>query len=272
MTRALHPRVLFWMFVALFSVESAPLRADSVTGDYSANHVSLQASSQSSFVGATLADTSGLISDSATAAPASFPHPPYRDDVSAATSISPTTGATKDIAQGTAGISFLSGTAATNDTFSFTLTGNASASAAKNSIGEDASAVVGMKGSIGFFIDSNFGPFPFPPGVDVGHVILDPLRAANPFEVFSSSVYQDSTLIGTLTPAGPGMTFDVVTGHSYEIALDYSMNVPFGSDPGINLQWGGTIASIPEPSSALLLCAGIALAGGIAWKRRRSNR
>ncbi|ODT97868.1 MAG: hypothetical protein ABS79_06810 [Planctomycetes bacterium SCN 63-9] len=262
-----------WRFVPgiLLTLGGSSAWAGSVTGDYSANHVGISVSSQSSFVGATVTDSSPLNSDSATAGPATVPHPPLQDSVSATSSIAPTSGATKDIATGTIGLSFLSGTIGSPDRFIFSLDGNASAVDATNSASEPAGALVNLNGDVRFFIDSNYGPTPEPPGVTVGLIRLDALRAANPFESYSVSIFQDSSLIATLLPGGSGFDLPAITGHGYEIALNYTLNVPFGVDPPASfifeLRIDDGLFLLPEPSSIIMLLSGFGFVSAITWKR-----
>jgi hypothetical protein len=231
-------------------------RAESITGNYSANHVALFAGSQSFFAGPTVTDASGPSTDFETAAPPSEPHPPYNDVATASSSLLPTIGAGKDIAQGTVQVTFTSGTATTNDAFAFTFTGSGSALAAKNSACEDASAQVGMRSRIGFFLHSGFGPSPVPPDTLVGSMTIQGLRAANPYESYVAFVDKDAATIATMLPGGPDLHVNLITGHAYTIDLKYDINVPHGVDPSFSLGVGGQLAPTPEPSALALAVLG----------------
>lgn len=225
---------------ALFVTAGWARAADSVLTDFSANHVSLRTQSEANYTGAVV-DSSGVVSDSATAAQLTLPHPPLRNDVAATAVKVPASGAVKDEAKGVGTVTLQFGVALAPDLLTFGYRGFGSAVSSKDSTGVNADASVKIVDRTSFFIDSNFGPTPAPPGTYVGYIRFDGLRPLNAGESLVTT-FTVSGATTVLPPPGSGpISLPMITGHGYGIEGDYSLHVPFGTDPQYDLEMNARV-------------------------------
>ena len=169
----------------------------------------------------------------------------------------------KDTADGRVAVQYTVGTGGAADSFSFDFSGIVSNEDSWLSPGKPADfASVQLRGVVVIEISQNSGDrtgFWF--GDRVGSITLQPLRAAAAYESFSlqvSAFYEPGRpVLLTQAAGGPGATLDLYFGERYIVQLDYLMQVPFGIDPPISLQLGGSVSAVPEPAPAALLAAGL---------------
>lgn len=185
----------------------------------------------------------------------------YRNLVFAGVSAVPDPGsAAKDIARGDASLRFDLGAGADPDLLSISFSGTVSNSSAYVGASLADTATVALSAGTFFYLDPIFSGLPN--GTLVGMLHLDGLRTAAAYETFSLKVEDavTETPLLALMPGDAATDLPLYIGIGYSIRVNYVMAVPSGIDPPFELTLGGTIQSIPEPASAMLLLAGAAMA------------
>jgi hypothetical protein len=244
---------------------------------------SVQAQAQSEFVHLATglnvqdADQSGLLYLQPPVSPDFLPGGLYA--VSAQTSLRTTdlpggSAGPKDLADGLSQVRYTVGLGGAADRYQFDFSGtvsNVDSWLAPGKLADMGSTQ--LTGVIRIEISQNSGDrtgFWF--GDRVGTLHLDALRAAHPFESFNLEVASDRpgrTVLLTQA-AGDGATaVDLYFGESYELRLNYRLDVPAGIDPPFSLSVVGTVTAVPEPAAAGLLLGGLL---AIAAARRRATK
>lgn len=181
--------------------------------------------------------------------------------------------AAKDLADGLSEVHYTVGLGAAADAYRFDFSGTVSNVDSWLAPGKRADvASTQLTGVIQIEISQNSGDrtgFWF--GDRVGTLHLNPLRAANAYESFSlevASLRPGRSLLLTQA-AGDGETsVDLYFGESYELRLNYQMQVLAGIDPPFSLSVSGTVSAVPEPAAAGLLLGGLLF---VAAARRRAT-
>ena len=228
--------------------------------DFAPNGVTMSARIDVGFKGDGLVPTDSDFDTAADTAPDTV----VLTTVLASKSILPATGDLKDIAQGDMKIAFehgLSFPGATSpvDLIRIAITGDASAFGARNLAGNPANAQVSGKATAEFFLDADFGGVA--PDDVVGQLEIGAIRSLATFEsVLQIQVFEDGATLGASLPAGSSATpVELRAQHAYQITFDYSLEVPFGSDPPFSFEVDIPIqpaTAAPEPASALLAGVG----------------
>lgn len=180
----------------------------------------------------------------------------------------------KDLADGWSQVHYTVGLGGAADAYRFDFSGNVSNVDSWLAPGKRADlATTQLTGVIRIEISQNSGDrtgFWF--GDRVGALHLNPLRAANPYESFSlevAALRPGRTLLLTQAEGDGATSIDLYFGESYELRLNYRMQVPAGIDPPFSLSVVGTVTAVPEPAAAGLWLGGLLL---VAAARRRATK
>ena len=231
---------------------SCPARAGSIVASAAPNGALLDADGIVAFEGATVTDFINFIADPETA---NSDVAPFVSTATPNTILLPTVGDFKDEATGVMVVLFefgtpVAGAVQPEDTITFTVFAEASAVAAKNSVGEEASAQVFLLGTVQFFLDPGFSGLPF--DTLAGTITIPNTFVPDPFEFGKVRVLKDSVPVAVQNIGAGDVTVQLFIGHAYSLELQDGLDVPFGFDPVINRTFTATITFIPEPASLML--------------------
>jgi hypothetical protein len=162
----------------------------------------------------------------------------------AAAAMLPGSGAAKDKAQGSLAFRYTVGTAASDDTFSFTIDSTTSAVAAKHNFGAGlvpADAVFECELKL-----RTYAPLAAGPAVRIPAM---PVLTSPATETMAATFsFAPGGLSGFRVPGDPELTFPLTlaTGQWFEYTLTYSIVTPYGSDPHVSYTLlGGAAGQAP---------------------------